>query len=295
MKGDEPVTVETTAHEKPFQPELAASDSAEAIEEVPFRPEGAFPLRPLHELEEIIGYTFQDEELLKKALVHKSFMHEVPDFYLGSNERLEFLGDSALGFIVSSDLYRAYPDVSEGELTAWRGALVRLQTLAEVAAPLELGAWLYMSHGEEAAGGRTRGSNLGRAIEALLGAVYLDGGLDAAADVWHHILGERTQEQLQAVLEGDYKSQLQRFTQAHLRLTPMYRLVETTGPAHAQQFRMEVLVGDRVLAGGVGRNKQTAEQAAAHEAFELLRNTTEVEVETMEDDGSGFHAPSSES
>ena len=246
------------------------------------RLEGAPPRRPLRQLEETIGYTFNDPELLKNALVHKSYMHAVPDFYLGCNERLEFLGDAALGFIVSSDLFRAYPEESEGQLTAWRGALVRLQTLAEVAEPLELGEYMYMSHGEEAAGGRVRGTNLGRAVEALLGAVYLDGGLQAAADVWHHILGERTTDQLQAVLQGDYKSQLQRFTQANLKLTPAYRLAEAKGPAHAQQFRVEVLVGDRVLAEGIGRNKQTAEQAAAREALELLRSTIE-EVGTMDD------------
>ncbi|MDQ3929384.1 MAG: ribonuclease III, partial [Chloroflexota bacterium] len=208
--------------------EVASSLGGQAVPAQPLR-HGALPTRPVAELQERIGYIFKNKELLHNALVHKSYLHEVPDFALGSNERLEFLGDSVLGFIVSSDLFRAHPDVPEGELTAWRGALVRLSTLAEVAEPLMLGDYLYMSHGEEAAGGRQRGSNMGRAVEALLGAIYLDSGLEPAAEVWHRILGERSIEQLQQVLRADYKSQLQRFTQAHMRATPSYRLQETTG------------------------------------------------------------------
>ncbi len=249
---------------------ITTSNSTEEAIALP-RAEGAPPRRPHAELEEAIGYTFNNKDYLDNALVHKSYLHAVPDFYLGSNERLEFLGDSILGFIVSSDLFKAYPDVDEGQLTAWRGALVRLNTLAEVAVPLQLGEYLYMSRGEEAAGGRARATNMARAVEALLGAVYLDGGVEAAAGVWRRILGERSVEQLQEVLRGDYKSQLQRVTQANLKLTPVYRLVETTGPDHAKQFRVEVLAGERVLASGVGHNKQIAEQAAAQEAFNLLQ------------------------
>jgi ribonuclease-3 len=239
------------------------------------RAEGALPKRPFRGLEESIGYTFRNEEYLRNAMVHKSYLHAVPDFPPGSNERLEFLGDSVLGFVVSSDLYIDNPGTTEGELTAWRGALVRLTTLAKVAEPLELGEYMYMSRGEEAAGGRTRGTVLGRAIEALLGAVYLDGGIDAAREVWHRILGERSLARIEEVLRADYKTQLQQFTQAHFRVTPQYRLVETTGPDHAKQFRVEVVAGDRVLASGVGPNKQTAEQAAAEEAMSILREELE--------------------
>src|SRR5207253_9918647 len=135
----------------------------------------------------------------------------------------EFLGDAVLGLIVSTDLFTSHPDESEGELTALRGALVRKNTLAEVGAPLRLGDFLYMSRGEEAAGGRTRASNLAHAVEAILGAVYLDGGLRAAVRVWRRILGKQSDERLQEILREDYKSQLQHFTQAHLKLTPAYR------------------------------------------------------------------------
>lgn len=235
------------------------------------RGEGALPQRPLDELEEKIGYRFVDRQRLVNALVHKSYLHAVPDFPPGSNERLEFLGDSVLGFIVSSDLFSEQPGMSEGQLSALRGVLVRLTTLAQLAGPLEIGQYMYMSRGEEAAGGRARGSNMGRAIEAILGAVYLDGGLEAASQVWHTILGVRSMEQLQAVLRSDYKSALQQFTQAHLKATPEYRIVGTSGPEHAKQFHVEVRAGGRVLAGGVGRNKQIAEQSAAESALAALQ------------------------
>jgi len=228
---------------------------------------GALPRRPLAELEAAIGYMFNNPAFLTNALVHKSYLHELPDTPITSNERLEFLGDAALGLIVSADLFTSYPDVPEGRLSALRGALVRLNTLAEIAAPILLGEYLYMSHGEEAAGGRSRPSNLGHALEALLGAVYIDGGLDAASSVWHRVSGERTLEQLQQVLSTDYKSQLQQVTQAEWRETPRYYLTGTSGPDHAKQFHVEVRIGERTLATGAGRNKQIAEQAAAQAAL----------------------------
>ena len=242
----------------------------------------AQPLRPRSELEEAIGYEFEDKEALERALVHKSYLHQVPDYYLGSNERLEFLGDAVLGLIVSADLFTLRPDISEGRLTSLRGALVRKNTLAELAAPFMLGEYLYMSRGEEAAGGRTRASNLAHAVEAILGAVYLDGGLEAAISVWHRIRGDHDEERLLEVLRGDYKSQLQQFTQAEIRLTPYYRLVGTIGPEHSKLFHVEVLVGDRVLSSGIGRNKQIAEQAAAESA---LRDLLEEKARNEEVEG----------
>jgi ribonuclease-3 len=235
------------------------------------RAEGTGPRRPLASLQESIGYNFLNEDLLRNALTHKSYLHAVPDFLLGSNERLEFLGDSVLGFIVSTDLFLEHPHTAEGELTTWRGALVRLTTLAQVARPLELGEYMYMSRGEETAGGRERGTNLGRAVEAMLGAVYLDGGMDAARQVWHNILGESGLEHIERTLAGDYKTQLQQYTQSSMHITPSYRLVDTSGPDHAKLFRVAVLAGDRELAEGMGTNKQSAEQAAAQAALALLQ------------------------
>jgi ribonuclease-3 len=256
------------------------------------RAEGALPLRSLDELEEKIGYLFKSRQHLVNALIHKSYLHAVPDFPLGSNERLEFLGDSVLGFIVSSDLFSEQPGMSEGQLSALRGVLVRLNTLAELAEPLEIGQYMYMSHGEEAAGGRARGSNMGRAIEATLGAVYLDGGLEAASRVWHRILGVRSIEQMEEVLRSDYKSALQQFTQAHLKATPEYRIAGTSGPEHAKQFHVEVRVSDRVLGSGVGRNKQIAEQAAAETALANLQ--AEMPVEAEGEQPAGEHSERSE-
>jgi ribonuclease III len=251
-------------------------NGAEANAAIP-RAEGAVPRGLFSQLEEKMGYRFKDEDYLSNALVHKSYLHAVPDLPHGSNERMEFLGDSILGFIVSSDLYLAYPDTDEGQLTAWRGALVRLTTLAQVAEPLELGEYMFMSRGEEVSGGRTRGTNLGRAIEAVLGAVYLDGGMDAARNVWHTILGEgdTISARIDAVLRADFKTQLQQFTQARLKRTPSYRLLETSGPDHAKQFHVEVAAGERVLADGEGSNKQLAEQAAAESALTLLKSEIE--------------------
>jgi ribonuclease-3 len=235
------------------------------------RAEGAGPRRPLAGLQESLGYQFRNEDLLRNGLTHKSYLHAVPDAPLGSNERLEFLGDSVLGFIVSTDLFGANPDTAEGQLTTWRGALVRLTTLAKVAEQIELGEYMYMSRGEESAGGRARGTNLGRAAEALLGAVYLDGGMDAARDVWHTMLGESELEHIEQTLRGDYKTQLQQYTQAIIHVTPSYRLVDTSGPDHAKLFQVAVYAGDRELARGLGSNKQSAEQAAADAALQLLR------------------------
>ncbi len=248
----------------------------------PATEEGAPPRKPLQELQQAISYRFRNEDYLINALVHKSYLHEVPDTALGSNERLEFLGDSVLGFIVSGDLFKSRPGMSEGELSSLRGVLVRLSTLAELAIPLHLGEYLYMSHGEEAAGGRTRDTNLGRAVEALLGAVYMDGGLEATQAVWHCILGERSIEQMQQVLQADYKSRLQQFTQAHLRATPQYRIVSTSGPDHAKQFEVEVRAGERTLAVGEGRNKQLAEQQAAEKALSSLESELPQESDALD-------------
>jgi ribonuclease III len=266
---------------EPTEQDPTASQSATTAQ-VP-RAEGSIPRQPFEDLQAKISYTFKDEDYLRNAMVHKSYLHAVPDLPGGSNERLEFLGDSILGFIVSSDLYLSNPDTSEGQLTSWRGALVRLTTLAEIAQPLQLGEYMYMSRGEEVAGGRTRGTSLGRAIEALLGAVYLDGGIEATRAVWHTILGEADTAiaRIRQVLSTDFKTQLQQFTQAHLKHTPLYRMVDTSGPDHAKQFRVQVAAGDRVLAEGTGTNKQMAEQAAAEIALTLLK--TEI---TEEEHGS---------
>ena len=255
--------------------QVSGSKQPPAVRQVHPAPAMLQTTKPHAGLEEKLGYSFQDSELLRNALVHKSYLHDVPDFYLGSNERLEFLGDAVLGLIVSAQLYRSHPNIAEGELTALRGALVRKSTLAELAEPMGLGEYLYLSRGEEAAGGRTRDSNIARAVEAILGAVYMDGGLAAATQVWQQIRGAQGDEALLDVLRTDYKSQLQQLTQASLKVTPAYRLVDTTGPEHAKEFHVEAIVGERTLARGAGRNKQAAEQDAAKAAVQKLLEESE--------------------
>lgn len=257
------------ANEPEHEPEQP--DVQQPATHVQPRAEGAGPRRPLEALQDSFGYHFRDVDLLRNALTHKSYLHAVPDWPLGSNERLEFLGDSVLGFVVSTDLFLANPDTAEGQLTTWRGALVRLTTLSKVAEPLELGEYMYMSRGEESAGGRQRGTNLGRAVEAVLGAVYLDGGMDAARAVWHAFLGESGLHYIEQTLRADYKTQLQQYTQAAMHVTPAYGLVGTSGPDHAKLFEVAVFAGERELARGTGTNKQSAEQAAADAALQVLR------------------------
>jgi ribonuclease-3 len=196
-------------------------------------------------------------------MVHRSYLHDVPDFALGSNERLEFLGDAVLGFLVARWLYLRHPDKPEGELTMLRGALVRLTRLSVWAAMIDLGAYLSMSRGEEIQGGRGRDTITGRAFEAVLGAIYLDGGLRAVARVLRRFLAATSEGEIAAVLSGDYKSQLQREVQARFKVPPTYRLAETSGPAHQRLFRIEVWAGDTLLGAGDGSNKRLAEQAAA--------------------------------
>jgi ribonuclease-3 len=225
---------------------------------------------PLADLEAALGYTFKDPTLLQRALVHRSYLHDVPDFALGSNERLEFLGDAVLGFLVARWLYLRHPDKPEGELTTLRGALVRLTRLSVWAGMIDLGAYLYMSRGEEVQGGRGRDTITGRAFEALLGALYLDGGQRVVERVLRHFLAATSEREIAAVLSGDYKSQLQREVQARFKVPPAYRLAETSGPAHQRLFRIGVWAGEILLGEGAGTNKRQAEQAAAQAGLARL-------------------------
>jgi ribonuclease-3 len=241
---------------------------------------------PLQGLEKALGYTFRDLRILQRAMVHRSYLHDVPDFPLGSNERLEFLGDAVLGFLVARWLYLRHPDKQEGELTALRGALVRLTRLSAWAALIDLGAYLHLSRGEEIQGGRTRPSITGRAFEALLGALYLDGGLRVVERVLKRFLAATSESDIADALRADYKSLLQRRVQSIFKIPPVYRLAGTSGPAHQRLFHMEVWSGERLLGTGEGRNKQQAEQAAAETA---LARQAEWEP-AAEDDGSGADA-----
>ncbi len=216
-------------------------------------------------LEKILGIHFENPALLHLALTHRSYIYETAGEGLSSNERLEFLGDSILAFISADYLYRAFPDLSEGELSDLRAALVRRETLATFARAINLGNFLLMGKGEQSSGGSQR--ILASAFEAVLGAMYLDRGIEVVQrflmprlePLAHNIVSKR--------LFKDQKSLFQEQAQAHVGITPSYRLVSQEGPSHNRVFTVEVLLGEEVAGKGQGRNKQAAEQEAARAAL----------------------------
>lgn len=221
-------------------------------------------------LQQTIGITFRDVSLLQQAFIHSSYINENPSLCLLDNERLELLGDALLSFVVAEKLYHDFPHSGEGELTEIRILLVRQETLAQLAVALKLGDYLQMGKGEEATGGRERQTNLADAFESLVGAIFLDQGLDAARDFILSKLGSNLERVRSKGIGRNYKTLLQEFTQAKLKQLPTYRVVEASGPDHDKGFTVEVVLGDRVLGAGSGKNKRTAEMEAARSAWEKL-------------------------
>jgi ribonuclease-3 len=221
----------------------------------------------LEDLQAQLGYSFADEGLLLRALTHTSFVNEAPEPRPESNERLEFLGDAVLELIVAERLYRDRPGLSEGDLTTLRAGLVRLETLGRLALDIGIGRWLRIGKGEAATGGRERASIAGRALEAILGAAYLDGGLEAARGVALRLMDAEIVRLAETQRLKDDKSRLQELSQAELGIAPTYRTVAAVGPDHAKEFTVEVSLGDVIVGRGTGRTKQSAAQAAAHDAL----------------------------
>jgi ribonuclease-3 len=218
-----------------------------------------------------LGISFRQKSLLEQAFVHSSYTNENPDFARPNNERLEFLGDAVLNFVVTEKLYRQFPNLPEGEMTGIRASLVCRDTLAEMASSLGLGDYLLLGKGEESSGGRAKTSNLANAIEALIGAIYLDQGLTGT----RRFILRQLKPGLEKIGSGNmpinYKALMQEFIQGQKRPTPVYRLVEASGPDHCKQFTAEILVEGEVLGRGSGSNKKTAESQAARAAWEKLR------------------------
>ncbi len=224
----------------------------------------------LTELQEVIGFPFEDHPLLREALVHRSYLNENPTFPSRDNQRLEFLGDALLDFVAGDYLYRRYPKMREGELTSIRAALVKEETLARFAQILDLGRYLYLGRGEEESGGRERPSLLADAFEALVGALYLDGGLTTAERFILRFLEPETER---IVVQGelrDYKSLFQEEAQRRFQATPLYRTIDERGPDHNKVFTVEVLIEEKVYGRGEGTSKQAAEQEAARQALEKI-------------------------
>ena len=224
----------------------------------------------MKELEKKLNYTFRDPALLSEALSHSSYANDHRAAHLNSNERLEFLGDSVLGFVTAEFLFVQHPDLPEGDLTRIRAALVCEQSLYEVARKLELGKYLKLGRGEEAGGGRERTSILADATEAVFAAVYLDGGIGAASQLIHRVLLDAEKEEAVEERRKDYKTALQELIQRTPGRTITYQLVEETGPDHCRVFVMEVSVDGQVSGRGEGRSKKEAELFVVIAALKLL-------------------------
>ena len=219
------------------------------------------------ELEKGLGYVFRDKKLLENALSHSSYANEKRDGRT-SNERLEFLGDSILGFVTADHLYGLYPEKPEGDLTLIRADLVCERNLAKCAGTIRLGEFLLLGHGEDHGGGRKRDSIVSDAMESVLAAAYLDGGFEAAKGIIHRLI-------LAELPKGrpgnfDYKTWLQELVQREKDQVLRYELIGEIGPDHDKVFRVQVLHNGIVVGTGEGRSKKKAEQAAAHEAVKAL-------------------------
>lgn len=209
---------------------------------------------------------FKDKKLLSKVFTHRSYLNESSE-ESESNERLEFLGDSILSFIVSSYIYENYPNLKEGELTALRSVLTNTQTLYQFAKDLDLGKYLKLSKGEEATGGRTNKTILANTFESLLGGLYLDQGLDVARDFVYSVIIIHIDEVVEKQGLKDPKSMLQEKTQEIHRTSPVYKIVKEEGPDHSKIYTTGVFLNNQLLAEGSGKSKQEAEKNAAANAL----------------------------
>lgn len=218
-------------------------------------------------LEERLGVAFGDYGLLRRAVTHRSYLNENPGAMLEDNERLEFLGDAVLDFVVGAYLYDRFPEMDEGELTALRAALVRTKTLADFARQLDIGVCLMLGFGEEESGGRNRTPTLCAAFEAVVGAIYLDQGMLAVKRLVEGLAEPALERIMANSLHKDAKSEFQVWAQAEYNITPHYEVVGTEGPDHDRTFTVQALVGDDVWGIGAGSSKQAAAQAAASVAL----------------------------
>lgn len=223
-------------------------------------------------LEEKLGYRFKNRALLENALQHSSYANEHRGAGMRSNERLEFLGDAVLGVVTADYLYKKHPDLPEGDLTRIRAALVCEESLHEVAQGLNLGRHLKLGRGEEQGGGRERPSILADATESVFAAVYLDGGMEAAAALIHRVLLDKEREEAVEERRRDYKTELQELVQRKSGSTLSYRMVGSSGPDHAKVFEAAALLNGEAYSTGTGHSKKEAEQSAARAALEKLND-----------------------
>lgn len=227
-------------------------------------------MRTLDELQAEINYRFNNQELLTKALTHSSHAHET-NAPAGDNEQLEFLGDAVLGFLASDFLCRAHPSLTEGQLSRLKGFLVSSANLVKFAEQLQLGDYLHLGKGEEKTGGRSKQALLVDAFEAILGAVYRDGGIDPVRRILLRLLAPQIEEVGDPAKQvPDFKTALQERLQSRQSDPAEYLVISETGPDHQKLFAVDVVVGGRSIASGLGLTKKAAEQAAAREALTTL-------------------------
>ncbi len=225
-------------------------------------------MKDLQKLETTIGYSFKNDDLLRQAVTHRSYLNEHPEFKLGHNERLEFLGDAVLEIIVTEHLFNSYPDTPEGDLTDWRASLVNAKMLASIAQTLSVEENLFLSKGEEKDdSSKARQYILANAMEALIGAMYLDGGLEAAHTFIHRFVICHLKHILDNHLYLDPKSRFQEKAQEIFGLTPHYKVISENGPDHEKVFEVGVFLAEDLVAIGRGSSKQEAQVEAASQAL----------------------------
>lgn len=227
--------------------------------------------KPYNKLEEKIGVHFKQVRNIENVFVHRSYLNENKNFYLPSNEKLEFLGDSVLSLITSVYLYKNFPHLKEGDYTEIKAAIVRTESLAEASTHLGLGEYLLLSKGQSQEGGRSNRNILADCFEALIGAIFLDQGFDSAYQfVLRYLFDTKLQNIVQNQLYLSPKSHLQEYAQGKFKVTPNYTLIEQKGPEHKRIFKVVVAIKNKKLAYGVGLSKKQAEEQAAKSALEKL-------------------------
>ncbi|MEX0649672.1 MAG: ribonuclease III [Candidatus Andersenbacteria bacterium] len=231
------------------------------------------PTKDLKPLERRLSVTFRTPELLRQSLTHRSYLNENPEFPLDHNERLEFLGDAVLELVVTDHLYHHYK-LPEGELTNLRSAVVRGEMLSKIAKELELEEFLLLSRGERKDTGKARQYILANAVEAVIGAVYLDQGYNAAKLLIDRYIVSKLEEVVEKGLHVDAKSRFQELSQERFRVTPIYKVLKESGLDHDKQFTVGVFLDDKLLGEGIGSSKQEAQQEAAREGLTHIKTLT---------------------